>query len=67
MATFASHIHRIQHVLNLAARFGRHVALLGMSMQKNVTLAAELGYLRVPEGIVRAARGAGRASRAGAR
>jgi ribonuclease J len=53
VATFASHIHRIQHVLNLAARFGRHVALLGMSMQKNVALAADLGYLRLPEGVVR--------------
>ena len=34
VATFASHIHRIQHVLNLAARVGRRVALLGMSMQR---------------------------------
>jgi ribonuclease J len=52
VATFASHIHRIQHVVNLAARGGRRVALLGMSMQKNVALAAELGYLRVPDGIL---------------
>jgi ribonuclease J len=53
VATFASHIHRIQHVLDLAARVERHVALLGMSMQKNVALAAELGYLHIPAGIVR--------------
>ena len=53
VATFASHIHRMQHVLNLAARFERQVALLGMSMQKNVALAAELGYLRIPEGVLR--------------
>ena len=52
VATFASHIHRIQQVLTLAARTGRRVALLGMSMQKNVTIAAELGYLRVPDGVV---------------
>jgi len=52
VATFASHIHRIQQVLTLAARTGRRVALLGMSMQKNVTIAAELGYLRVPDGII---------------
>jgi ribonuclease J len=52
VATFASHVHRIQHVLNLAARFERRVALLGMSMQKNVALAAELGYLAVPAGIL---------------
>ena len=52
VATFASHIHRIQQVLTLAARTGRRVALLGMSMQKNVTIAAALGYLRVPDGII---------------
>src|SRR5256712_17642 len=48
VATFASHIHRIQQVLTLAATHGRRVALLGMSMQKNVAIAAELGYLGVP-------------------
>jgi ribonuclease J len=48
IATFASHIHRIQQVLRLAERFERCVALLGMSMQKNVTLASELGYLQIP-------------------
>ena len=52
LATFASHIHRIQQVLTLAERFGRRVALLGRSMEKNVTIAAELGYLRVPAGLV---------------
>jgi ribonuclease J len=53
VSTFASHIHRIQQVLLQAARYGRQVALLGRSMERNVTLAAELGYLRVPEGLVR--------------
>jgi ribonuclease J len=48
LATFASHIHRIQQVLTLAAEQGRRVALLGMSMEKNVRVASELGYLRVP-------------------
>src|SRR6266850_8527281 len=52
VSTFASHIHRIQQVLTLAARTDRRVALLGMSMQKNVTIAADLGYLRVPPSIV---------------
>ena len=52
VATFASHIHRIQQVLTLAARTDRRVALLGMSMQKNVTIAADLGYLQVPSSIV---------------
>ncbi|MBI4240229.1 MAG: ribonuclease J, partial [Candidatus Rokubacteria bacterium] len=50
VATFASHIHRIQQVLELAERFGRKGALLGMSMVGNVRIASELGYLRVREG-----------------
>ncbi len=52
VATFASHIHRIQQVLSLAAERGRRVALLGMSMQKNVAIASELGYLRIPDGVL---------------
>jgi ribonuclease J len=52
VATFASHIHRIQHVLTEAARAGRRVALLGRSMERNVAIAAELGYLRVPAGLL---------------
>jgi ribonuclease J len=50
VATFASHVHRIQQLLDLAAAHGRRVALLGRSMETNMRLAAELGYLRVPEG-----------------
>jgi ribonuclease J len=50
VATFASHIHRIQQVLDLAFRCGRQVALLGRSMVANVAVASELGYLRVREG-----------------
>jgi ribonuclease J len=50
VATFASHIHRIQQLLDLADTFGRKVALLGRSMETNVRLASELGYLRLPEG-----------------
>ena len=52
LATFASHIHRIQQVLDLAAASGRRVALLGRSMDANVRIAAELGYLTVPEATV---------------
>ena len=52
IATFASHIHRIQQVLDLAARFGRRVALLGKSMVGNVATAADLGYLTVPDGLL---------------
>jgi ribonuclease J len=53
LATFASHIHRIQQVLTLAAARGRHVALLGRSMERNVAIAAELGYLTLPPGLLR--------------
>jgi ribonuclease J len=52
LATFASHIHRIQHVLTLAEKHGRKVALLGRSMERNVNVAAALGYLRLPEHLV---------------
>ncbi len=52
VATFASHIHRIQQVLNLARSCGRKVALLGRSMVANVTVASEMGYLKVPEGLL---------------
>ncbi|MBM3219391.1 MAG: ribonuclease J [Candidatus Rokubacteria bacterium] len=52
VATFASHIHRIQAVLRLAARFDRRVALLGRSMERNVRVAADLGYLTLPERVV---------------
>jgi ribonuclease J len=52
VATFASHIHRIQQLLDLAARHRRRVALLGKSMVANVGVSAELGYLRVPEGLL---------------
>jgi len=53
VATFASHIHRIQQVLTQAERHGRRVALLGRSMERNVAIAAELGHLRVPAGLLR--------------
>ena len=52
VATFASHIHRIQQVLNLAAAGGRKVALLGRSMVANVAVASEMAYLKVPEGLL---------------
>jgi ribonuclease J len=52
IATFASHIHRIQQVLDLARRHGRRVALLGKSMVSNVAVAAALGYLTVPDGLL---------------
>lgn len=52
VAAFASHIHRIQQIMDAAQRFGRKVCVIGRSMVKNVDIASRLGYLRVPEGIV---------------
>ena len=46
VATFASNVHRIQQVLDSAARHGRKVAVLGRSMEETVRVAADLGYLR---------------------
>jgi ribonuclease J len=45
IATFASNIHRVQQVIDAAARFKRKVAFIGRSMVKNVDMALELGYL----------------------
>jgi ribonuclease J len=50
VASFASHIHRIQQVFEMAARYRRSVAVVGRSMTKNVNIAANLGYLEVPDG-----------------
>ncbi|UCR90028.1 ribonuclease J [Mycetocola spongiae] len=52
VASFSSHVHRVQQVLDAAYENGRRVALLGRSMVRNMTIAAELGYLHVPEGVL---------------
>jgi ribonuclease J len=48
-ASFASHIHRVQQIIDAAVATDRKVATLGRSMQRNVRLARELGVLRVPD------------------
>ncbi len=48
VATFASNIARIQQVFDSAREFGRRVAVIGRSMEQNVRIATELGYLRYP-------------------
>ena len=48
-ASFASHIHRIQQIIDAAVDTGRKVATMGRSMQKNVRMARDLGVLRVPD------------------
>jgi ribonuclease J len=52
VASFASHIHRIQQVMDTAARHGRSLAVIGRSMVKNVNIASNLGYLNVPDGLL---------------
>jgi len=50
VACFASNIHRIQQVLDVAAALGKQVAINGKSMVANARIATELGYLHVPKG-----------------
>jgi ribonuclease J len=52
VATFASNVHRIQQVIEAAERFKRKVCVVGRSMVNNVTIAARLGYLRIPDGLL---------------
>ncbi len=52
VASFASHVHRVQQVLDAAAAHGRKVALIGRSMVRNMGIAADLGYLHVPEDVL---------------
>ena len=51
VACFASHVHRVQQVLDTAARHRRKVAFVGRSMVRNMGVARDLGYLRVPGGL----------------
>ncbi len=52
MATFASNISRVQMVIDAAVAYGRKVVPIGRSMENNVEVARELGYLRVPDGVL---------------
>ncbi len=52
VACFASHVHRVQQVLDAAAEHGRKVAFVGRSMVRNMGVARDLGYLRVPGGML---------------
>ncbi len=52
VACFSSHVHRVQQVLDAADKAGRKVAMVGRSMVRNMGIAAELGYLKVPEGVL---------------
>ena len=50
VTTFASNVHRVQQVIDCAARYGRKVAVTGRSMENVVRVAHERGYLKIPEG-----------------
>ena len=52
VACFASHIHRVQQVMDAAVRHGRKVAYVGRSMIRNMGVARDLGYLSVPPGVL---------------
>ncbi|AZR03234.1 ribonuclease J [Trueperella pyogenes] len=49
VASFASHVHRVQQVLDAAYKYERKVCFVGRSMVRNMGIAEELGYLSVPE------------------
>lgn len=52
VATFSSNIHRIQQIIDEAVRCNRKVAISGRSMTNVVAVASELGYLKVPDGVI---------------
>jgi ribonuclease J len=52
VASFSSHVHRVQQVIDAAVANNRHVVLMGRSMVRNMGIASELGYLDVPEGTI---------------
>ncbi|WP_280267811.1 ribonuclease J [Nocardia wallacei] len=52
VASFASHVHRIQQVVDVAQRYDRRVCFVGRSMVRNMQIAQDLGYLELPDGIV---------------
>lgn len=52
VASFASHVHRVQQVVNAAAKSGRKVAFVGRSMERNMGIAQEREYMKVADGVV---------------
>ncbi len=52
VSSFASHVHRIQQILDAAHTHGRKVAFVGRSMVRNMGIARDLGYLNIPQGLV---------------
>ncbi len=52
VATFASNVHRVQQIIDAAAKNGRKVAVSGRSMENIVEISILLGYMKVPEGVL---------------
>jgi ribonuclease J len=52
VTTFASNVDRIQQIINVAAKYGRKVAITGRSMENAMKVSTELGYMSVPQGIL---------------
>ncbi len=52
VTTFASNVDRIQQIIDVAARYGRKVAVTGRSMENAMKVSTELGYMKVPDGVV---------------
>src|SRR6185312_11022274 len=52
VSSFASHVHRIQQIIDSAHKYNRKVAFVGRSMVRNMTTARELGYLKIPRGML---------------
>ncbi|GAA3672858.1 ribonuclease J [Arthrobacter ginkgonis] len=52
VSSFASHVHRIQQIIDAAHKYGRKIAFVGRSMVRNMGTARELGYLKIPRGML---------------
>jgi len=52
VASFSSHIHRVQQVIDIAAQHGRKVVFIGRSMVRNMKIAEDMGYLHIPADLV---------------
>jgi ribonuclease J len=52
VASFASHVHRIQQIIDMAALHDRRIAFVGRSMVRNMGIARDLGYLKIPGGML---------------
>ncbi|MGW6727541.1 RNase J family beta-CASP ribonuclease [Nocardia sp. NPDC055029] len=52
VASFASHVHRIQQVVDVAQKYNRKICFVGRSMVRNMQIAQDLGYLTVPDNVV---------------